>query len=79
MKTVKSGEKQADWLVKLGPKEQDSGDDARKMLLESGFLFMQPKNELCEHTGSKQAVFTTRRANSSQDGWEGVEESPLVL
>lgn len=48
--------------MKLGPKEQDSGDDARKMLLESGSLFMQPKNELCEHTGSKKAkVFIRER------------------
>ena len=31
------------------------GSDARRMLLESGFLFTQLKNELLEHTGSKQA------------------------
>ena len=30
-------------------------DDARKMLPESSFLFTQSKNELCEHTASKQA------------------------
>ena len=30
-------------------------DDAGKMSSESEFLFMQSKNELCEHTGSKQA------------------------
>ena len=29
--------------------------DARKMLPESRFLFTEPKNELYEHTGSKQA------------------------
>ena len=29
-------------------------DDARKMLLESGLLFTQPKNELHKHTRSKQ-------------------------
>ena len=29
--------------------------DARKMLPESEFLFTEPKNELQEHTGSKQA------------------------
>ena len=29
--------------------------DAGKMLPESRFLFTQPKNELSEHTGSKQA------------------------
>ena len=31
--------------------------DARRILLESGFLFTQLKNELCEHTGSKQAKY----------------------
>ena len=39
-----------DWISDEPPK-----DDAGKMLPESGFLFMQSKNELREHTGSKQA------------------------
>ena len=35
--------------------KKEGNSDARKMLPESGFLFTQLKNELCEHTGSKQA------------------------
>ena len=45
--------------------------DARKMLPESGFLFTELKNELREHTGSKQAkVFLTgkQRAPSTDPG-----------
>ena len=34
---------------------EDSPSDAGKMLPESRFLFMELKNELREHTGSKQA------------------------
>ena len=46
------------------------------MLPESGFLFREPKNELHEHTGSKQASLHNRKANSSQHSWEGEEETP---
>ena len=38
------------WIPDHPPK-----DYAKKMLPESGFLFMQLKNELGGHTGSKQA------------------------
>ena len=39
---------------------------------------MQPKNELCEHIGSKQAKYY-RKAGNTQDSWEGGEEPPHCL
>ena len=53
----------------LGP------SDARKMWPESWFLFMQSKNELWEHTGSKQARSLLQKGNSSQGCWEVGEKS----
>lgn len=53
--------------------------DARKMLLESGFLFTQSKNELWEHTGSKQAskVFIIGKQIAPRASGRG-EENPLL-
>ena len=51
------------------------------MLLESWFLFSEPKNELHKHTytGSKEKT-SLQKANSSQHRhWEGEKESPLPL
>ena len=45
------------------------------MLLESGFLFTQPKNELLKHTGSKQAVFIIGKQIAPRTA--GREKSPL--
>ena len=52
--------------------------DAGKMLLESRFLFMRSKNELHEHTGSKQSLYY-RKAKSTQGCWEGGEGPPLSI
>ena len=52
--------------------------DTGKMLPESRFLFMQPKNELHEHTGGKQAkVLENKQPRHRQR--EGEEESPHFL
>ena len=45
--------------------------DTGKMLLESGFLFTELKNELLEHTGGKQAkifIIGRQRAPSTDTG-----------
>ena len=49
------------------------------MLLESGFLFTQPKKEFHEHTGSEQAKSLLQEASSSQGCWERGEEPPFLL
>ena len=61
-----------------GIPEEPPKDDAGKMLPESGFLFMQPKNELLRHTGSKQAKSLLQENKYSQACWEG-EEEPLFI
>ena len=53
-----------------------SNTDARKMLPESGFLFMEPKNELQEHKGSKVFITGKQTAPSSDMG-RGKESPPL--
>ena len=53
--------------------------DAGKMLLESRFLFTEPKNELCEHTGSKKAKSLLQEIKSSQDSLGGVRREPLSI
>ena len=42
--------------------KQKTVGDARKMLLESGFLFTKRENELHEHIGSKQAKFLLKES-----------------
>ena len=51
----------------------------RKMLPESRFLFTEPKNEFCEHTGSKQAkVFITgKQIAPSTDIGRGRKNPPF--
>ena len=55
-------------------------NDAAKMLPESGFLFTQPKNELCEHIGIKQAKSLLQESKqlSGQLGG-GRRVPPIVL
>ena len=72
----------ASWLVNLlsgvcvHVRVTQPDSDVGKMLLEFTFLFTELKNELCKLTDSKQAKFLY---NSSQDSWEGEEESPSLL
>ena len=53
--------------------------DARKMLLESGFLFMQLKNELREHTGSKQAKSLLQESKQLLGLLGGGKEPPEIF
>ena len=53
--------------------------DARKMLLESGFLFTQPKNELCKHTGSKQAKSLLQESQQLPGELGGGRRAPLSI
>ena len=52
----------------------------RRMLLESRFLFMQPKNELCEHIGSKQVeVFISGKQIAPAQTLGGGGRVPLPI
>lgn len=62
------------WIPDEPPK-----DDARKMLPESRFLFTQPKNELCEHTGRKQATSLLKESKQLPGLPGGGEEPPLSI
>ena len=52
--------------------------DAGKMLPESRLLFTEPKDELCEHTSSKQAKSLLQESKQlpGQTG-RGTKSSPL--
>ena len=52
--------------------------DAGKMLPESGFLFTQSKNELCEHTGSKQAKSLLQESKYLPGLLGGGRRAPLL-
>ena len=50
------------------------------MLPESGFLFTEPKNELHEHTGGKQAkVFITGKQTATRTETGRERKSPPFL
>ena len=53
--------------------------DARKILPEFRFLFMQPKNELWNTQAASKQNLYYKKTNSSQDSWEGGEEPPSLL